>query len=117
MCFQVKCDKCGKTTWGGCGNHVESALRGVPKDQICTCKKRRPLARLGSARVLVHVHVGVLRLGVLVLMRHLRHDHRHDDRHVKCSKCGKTTWGGCGNHIESALRGVPKDQLCTCKKD
>ncbi|KAH9047057.1 hypothetical protein EDB84DRAFT_1463451, partial [Lactarius hengduanensis] len=23
-CYAVKCDKCGKTTWKGCGAHVES---------------------------------------------------------------------------------------------
>ncbi|KAJ6561728.1 hypothetical protein B0H19DRAFT_991716 [Mycena capillaripes] len=23
-CFAVKCDKCSKTTWKGCGQHVDS---------------------------------------------------------------------------------------------
>ncbi|KAI6025446.1 hypothetical protein EDC04DRAFT_2723079, partial [Pisolithus marmoratus] len=23
-CFQVKCDKCGKVTWKGCGQHIDS---------------------------------------------------------------------------------------------
>ncbi|MBR5950734.1 MAG: hypothetical protein IKZ87_04795 [Actinomycetaceae bacterium] len=37
MCYPVKCPKCGKTTWGGCGSHVDSVMRNVPKNQQCTC--------------------------------------------------------------------------------
>lgn len=29
MCRQVTCTKCGKPTWAGCGNHIESALSDV----------------------------------------------------------------------------------------
>ena len=35
MCYAKKCRKCGKTTWGGCGQHVERALAGVPKAERC----------------------------------------------------------------------------------
>ncbi|WP_258034463.1 MULTISPECIES: hypothetical protein [unclassified Microbacterium] len=35
MCSPVRCDVCGKTTWAGCGQHVEEALRGVPENQLC----------------------------------------------------------------------------------
>ena len=35
MCTQVKCKECGKATWTGCGQHVEEALRGVPKADRC----------------------------------------------------------------------------------
>ncbi len=35
MCSPVRCDVCGKTTWAGCGQHVEEALRGVPESQLC----------------------------------------------------------------------------------
>lgn len=38
MCMRVKCEKCGKTTWAGCGAHVEQTLAGVPADQLCRCK-------------------------------------------------------------------------------
>ena len=37
MCSKVSCDRCGKWTWEGCGQHIEEALAGVAKDQICTC--------------------------------------------------------------------------------
>ena len=37
MCFQVVCEDCKKITYGGCGRHVESALRGVPEDKKCKC--------------------------------------------------------------------------------
>ncbi|MBP3223333.1 MAG: hypothetical protein J6M18_05335 [Actinomycetaceae bacterium] len=37
MCYPVNCPKCGKTTWGGCGQHVDSVMRNVPKNQQCTC--------------------------------------------------------------------------------
>ncbi|KAL6068417.1 Metallothionein [Balamuthia mandrillaris] len=39
MCYQTKCGKCGKITWGGCGRHIESALRGVPEEQRCHCRE------------------------------------------------------------------------------
>ena len=39
MCFQVVCEDCKKITYGGCGRHVESALRGVPEDKKCKCSK------------------------------------------------------------------------------
>ncbi len=37
MCSRVKCRRCGKATWAGCGAHVNQVLAGVPKDQRCTC--------------------------------------------------------------------------------
>lgn len=35
MCSKVICKSCGKPTWSGCGQHVEEALRGIPKSQRC----------------------------------------------------------------------------------
>jgi len=35
MCYPVTCDTCGKTTWAGCGEHVDEALAGVPAEQRC----------------------------------------------------------------------------------
>ena len=35
MCSTVMCPTCGKTTWAGCGQHVEEAMRDVPSEQRC----------------------------------------------------------------------------------
>jgi hypothetical protein len=43
MCQQVKCPKCGKATYAGCGRHVEQVLAGVPPQQRCTCPPPRSL--------------------------------------------------------------------------
>lgn len=37
MCSKATCRSCGKTTWSGCGKHVEQVMRGVPVDRQCTC--------------------------------------------------------------------------------
>jgi hypothetical protein len=37
MCQKVKCDSCGKTTWSGCGQHIDEALAGVAAADRCTC--------------------------------------------------------------------------------
>ncbi|WP_169836041.1 hypothetical protein [Corynebacterium aquilae] len=39
MCRPVTCKKCGKTTWAGCGQHVDQVMRNVPKNQQCTCER------------------------------------------------------------------------------
>lgn len=35
MCYAVTCKKCGKTTWSGCGQHVDQVMRAVPAAQRC----------------------------------------------------------------------------------
>jgi hypothetical protein len=35
MCSAVTCRTCGKTTWAGCGQHVDQVMRGIPKSQQC----------------------------------------------------------------------------------
>ena len=35
MCHAKTCKTCGKTTWAGCGQHVDQVMRGVPKSQRC----------------------------------------------------------------------------------
>lgn len=40
MCYKMICTRCKKITWGGCGKHIESALKGVPLNQRCKCNKR-----------------------------------------------------------------------------
>ncbi|MDN5773755.1 MULTISPECIES: hypothetical protein [Brevibacterium] len=35
MCRAVTCTTCGKTTWDGCGLHIDSVKREVPAQQWC----------------------------------------------------------------------------------
>ena len=35
MCRAVKCRSCGKTTWSGCGAHVDQVRARVPAEQWC----------------------------------------------------------------------------------
>ncbi len=35
MCRAVTCKQCGKTTWAGCGQHVDAVKRTVPASQWC----------------------------------------------------------------------------------
>jgi len=35
MCRAVPCSTCGKTTWAGCGQHVDQVMAGVPSTQRC----------------------------------------------------------------------------------
>ncbi len=37
MCSPVTCNSCKKTTWSGCGQHIEEALAGVPEQDRCKC--------------------------------------------------------------------------------
>lgn len=41
MCQPATCQTCGKTTWAGCGQHVDQVLRAVPVDERCTCADDR----------------------------------------------------------------------------
>lgn len=36
MCRATTCRTCGKTTWAGCGQHIEQALAGVPEAKRCS---------------------------------------------------------------------------------
>ena len=50
MCRAVTCKVCGKTTWAGCGQHVDQVMRTVPKSERCLGHENEPskgfLARL-----------------------------------------------------------------------
>ncbi len=35
MCRAVNCRVCGKTSWAGCGQHVDQVLRGIPVADRC----------------------------------------------------------------------------------
>ena len=47
MCRPVACKKCGKTTWAGCGQHVDSVMASVPKSEQCRCADE-PQAAVGA---------------------------------------------------------------------
>jgi hypothetical protein len=40
MCQRITCSKCGRPSFTGCGMHVESVLKDVPKDQRCKCREQ-----------------------------------------------------------------------------
>ena len=42
MCRAVNCRTCGKTTWAGCGQHVDSVMRGVPARDRCQGHEGEP---------------------------------------------------------------------------
>ncbi|MDN5655131.1 MAG: hypothetical protein L0G46_08630 [Kocuria sp.] len=35
MCRAVTCRTCGKTTWAGCGQHVDQVMAPVPSGERC----------------------------------------------------------------------------------
>jgi hypothetical protein len=35
MCRPASCKTCGKTTWAGCGQHVDQVMAGVAPSQRC----------------------------------------------------------------------------------
>jgi hypothetical protein len=37
MCGPAVCDHCGRTTWRGCGMHVDQVLAAVPASERCAC--------------------------------------------------------------------------------
>ncbi|MFT3876120.1 MAG: hypothetical protein QM708_06840 [Propioniciclava sp.] len=48
MCRAVKCRTCGKTTWAGCGQHVDMVKVGVPAANWCGGKHTQ--AQLDAAQ-------------------------------------------------------------------
>jgi hypothetical protein len=53
MCRPATCKTCGKTTWAGCGQHVDQVRRSVPAGQWCTGHAdRQPEGRGFLARLL-----------------------------------------------------------------
>ena len=35
MCRPATCKTCGKTTWAGCGQHVDQVMKNVPPARRC----------------------------------------------------------------------------------
>lgn len=52
MCRPAECPQCGKTTWSGCGRHVDSVMTSVPQSQRCTCDRRSAPPPSGGLRSL-----------------------------------------------------------------
>jgi hypothetical protein len=46
MCRAVTCRKCGKTTWAGCGQHVDQVMAGVPTSRRCPGHTADPAANV-----------------------------------------------------------------------
>ena len=42
MCSAVTCRTCGKTTWAGCGRHVDQVMAGVPSSRRCPGHAAQP---------------------------------------------------------------------------
>ena len=38
MCSAVTCKVCNKTTWAGCGSHIDAVKRSVPAGKWCNGK-------------------------------------------------------------------------------
>ena len=53
MCRAVTCRKCGKTTWAGCGQHVEQVMAGVPAPRRCPGHTADPAVAGGWLRKLL----------------------------------------------------------------
>ena len=47
MCRPATCKTCGKTTWAGCGQHVDQVRRSVPAGQWCPGHPDQPAQRGG----------------------------------------------------------------------
>ena len=48
MCRPAGCKTCGKTTWAGCGQHVDQVMRNVPADQRCPGHVAAPTGERGA---------------------------------------------------------------------
>ncbi|NNG20992.1 hypothetical protein HJ590_15770 [Naumannella sp. ID2617S] len=53
MCRAVACKQCGKTTWAGCGQHVDQVKRGVPAAQWCDGHEGDPGRKPGFLKRLI----------------------------------------------------------------
>lgn len=40
MCRPTRCKSCAKTTWAGCGQHIDQVMRSVPESNRCRCHTR-----------------------------------------------------------------------------
>lgn len=42
MCRPTGCKSCGKTTWAGCGRHIDEVKAAVPADEWCPGHEKAP---------------------------------------------------------------------------
>jgi hypothetical protein len=50
MCRPIECPACHKTTWAGCGAHVDQVMSAVPPDARCACSaEQRRAAAAGES--------------------------------------------------------------------
>lgn len=40
MCSPVKCDKCGKISFIGCGQHLKSIFQNKKPSELCHCNPK-----------------------------------------------------------------------------
>ncbi|KAK7421913.1 hypothetical protein QQX98_001907 [Neonectria punicea] len=40
MCKKAACSTCKKTSWWGCGAHVQTVLDSVPVEDRCACEPK-----------------------------------------------------------------------------
>ena len=45
MCRAATCRRCGKATWAGCGQHVDSVMAAVPPAERCMCAPEQTVSR------------------------------------------------------------------------
>lgn len=48
MCRAIKCKNCGKTTWVGCGNHIDSVMKNVAEQDRCICSDQEKAQAKGK---------------------------------------------------------------------
>lgn len=51
MCRPATCSVCGKTTWAGCGQHVDQVMANVPRADRCSGHSNADKAAAGSGSV------------------------------------------------------------------
>ena len=51
MCRPVECMVCRKTTWAGCGAHVDQVMSRVPPERRCACNETSGASPLSEASV------------------------------------------------------------------
>lgn len=53
MCRRVSCNKCGRPTYAGCGQHIEQVLGDVSPADRCKCREKKAVrendAQAGSS--------------------------------------------------------------------
>lgn len=40
MCSSAKCSQCGKTSFVGCGQHLDSLFKYVKTEDLCKCNPK-----------------------------------------------------------------------------